>query len=81
MIEAAATSEAIPQGNLDLARVDTCTADHAVIWRAQAGPGLREIRMIRQIEELAAKVYLVPAFIPGESLIDRGVKADDARAN
>ena len=63
---------------MDLARIDAGAADDAVIRGAKRSTRLAKVSVVRQVEELTAKIDLVPTFIPRESLVNGSVEADNA---
>src|SRR5215470_18958651 len=69
-----------PQAKLNLPRIDYPGADEAVAQRAYAQPRVGEDRMVRDVEELAAKLQ-VRALAESEPLEHRKVPVDDARAD
>src|SRR5262249_7393854 len=65
---------------LDLARIDSCTGDDAIVWLAQLSAGRTPDRMIRQVEDLSAKFHVL-RFGHRELLINRGIEVSDARTD
>src|SRR5215831_17501891 len=73
-------SKGQPQAKLNLPRIDYRGADDAVAQRAYAQPRVGEDRMVRDVEELAAKLQ-IRTLAESEPLEDRKVPVDDARAD
>src|SRR2546425_4101848 len=68
------------QCELDLARIDSCTVDDAIVGLTQLSAGRIPDRMIRQVEDLGSKFH-VRRLADRELLIERGVEVDDARTD
>src|SRR5437867_2353645 len=68
------------QCELDLARIDSCTGDDAIVGLTQLSAGRIPDRMIRQVEDLGSKFH-VRRLVDRELLIERGVEVDDARTD
>src|SRR5712691_276069 len=68
------------QRELNLARIDSCAIDHAVVRVSQCSAGRIPDRVIRQVEDLGSKFHVL-RFAHRKFLIDRGVEVENARAD
>src|SRR5262245_8209686 len=68
------------QRELDLARIDSCAGDDAIVRLTQLSAGRIPDRMIRQIEGLRSKFHVF-RLADSELLTNRGVEVNDARTD